>query len=279
MKHKIPFRLLLSLLYIFCTIQLFSLEYGILAKSENSQTITKIFVIAERCSGSHFINSLILENFQVCDAPLGHKHFPPWYDLPGHFYQGNSQYYTFEGTEDFLFIIVFCNPYDWLRSFHLSPWHAHPSLCDVSFSKFIRLPWQLNPSNPIVKEQRTLNSLVDLNPANSLPFENVLHLRTAKIKNMLQIIHYAPHVYYINHETAYNYPQEVLKEIQNLFPITAKPIYKPINTYKGYGFDEYQPKQYDPISRRNLDYINAHLDWEIEEKIGYHLIADPSKID
>lgn len=278
---KIPcgFRLILVLFSLFFSTQLFSLQYGIYAKSENSKQIKKLFVISERCSGSNYINCLVLQNFEVKDERLGQKHFPPWYDLPEMMYRGNSQYYTFAGTEDFLFIIIFRNPYDWVRSIHQKPFHAHSSLVDVPFSKFIRTPWKLSPHNKTAQEQHTLNHLVDRNPVTGSPFDNVLKLRTAKIKNMLQILDRAPNVYYINYETVRDHPQEVLQEIKSLFRIAAKPSYVPVTKYKGKeNKEEFKPKVYKSISQKDLDYINSQLDPLIEAQIGYSLIGDVTQM-
>jgi hypothetical protein len=279
---KIPFafRLILVLFSLFFSTQLFSLQYGICAKSENSKQITKLFVISERCSGSNYINNLVLKNFEVQDERLGQKHFPPWYDLPEMMYRGNSQYYTFAGTEDFLFIIIFRNPYDWVRSIHQKPFHAHSSLVNVSFSKFIRTPWKLSSYDKTAQKQQRLNHLVDRNPLNGSHFDNVLKLRTAKIKNMLQILDRAPNVYYINYEIVRDHPQEVLQEIKSLFRIAAKPSYTPVTTYKGReNKGEYKPKVYKPLSQKDLNYINSQLDPSIEAQIGYSLIGDATQID
>lgn len=248
------------------------LEYGLFSKKEGSKKITKLFVISERCSGSNYINSLILSNLQLTEEKIGQKHFPPWYDLPPIFYKGNSQYYTFEGTEEFLFVIIFRNAYDWVRSLCLQPFHADSSLVRIEFSEFIRKPWKLSQNDKTVIKQSLLNPLVDLNPENGLPFKNALELRNAKISNMLKIMNRAPNVYYLQYEMVRDYPKEVINEIKSLFDIDERPVFQTVDTYKGKGQKSYKPKKYAPISSKDLQWINSFLDPELEEQIGYQLI-------
>ena len=271
---------LFFLLSLLISTHLLSLEYGISANAENSVPITKFFVISERCSGSNYINSLMSKNFQICDQPIGHKHFPPWYDLPPEHFSGNPQYYTFNDVEEFLFIVIFRNPYDWVRSFHQNPWHADRSLWKIPFSKFIREPWKINVRDPVMNEQRKFSSWVDLNPDNGLPFENVFALRTAKIKNMLRIKEKAPNVYFVNYETVRDHPIEVLEEIKSLFALTLNPYYEPVIYRKGVEvLGEYKPKTYGSISLEDLIFINSQLDVSVEEEIGYRLVCDPQLIE
>lgn len=250
-----------------------ALEYGIFAVCENSKPITKVWVIGERCSGTNYLTALLLRNFEVKENGLGHKHFPPWYVLPQEHYKGNQQYYTFEGTEDFLFVVIFRNPYDWVRSFHKKPWHADHSLTHASFKDFIRLPWKIKVGDWREEQQISWNERVDADPFTGNLFANVFGLRKAKIETMLQIADRAPNVYYINYEIVRDYPQEVLQEIATHFAVVAKPEYTPIDTYKGKR-SSYHPKNYDPFSEEDLAFINSQLDEILENRIGYQIIRD-----
>lgn len=257
-----------------------SLEYGISANHRHSVPITKLFVISERCSGSNYINSLLLQNFPLKEEHLGHKHFPPWYQWPIEKYFGNPQYYTFEGTEDFLFIVIFRNPYDWVRSFHMSPWHAHPSLRKIPFAQFIRSPWLIDPQDKTMVRQQSLHPGLDLNPFDELPFQNVFALRTEKIKTMLTIKERAANVYFINYEVVRDHPQEVLREIGDLFLLQKNAEYSPVIYKKGKPAEgEYKATQYPFLSVEDLLYINAQLNPEVEEAIGYPLLFDPFWIE
>jgi hypothetical protein len=270
--------LFISIILCF-TFPLNSLEYGFFLKSENAHPITKLFVISERCSGSNFINSLILQNFEIKEEHLGHKHFPPWYDLPLEHYSADPRYYTFSDTEEFLFVVIFRNPYDWIRSLFRTPWHADPTLCNIPFSQFIRTIWKLDSNDDTILK-RHLYPLLDLNPIDKLPFKNSFELRTAKIKNMLQIKDRAPNVYFINYEIVCRYPQEVLEELNNNFKLVKKTTYDAVTYIKGDPrLGEYKPRKYNQLSLEDLDYINSQLNEQIENEIGYKLIYNPHELD
>lgn len=249
-----------------------SLEYGLFANTKNSEPITKLYVIGERCSGTNYINALLKKNFDLDTTSFGSpsdKHFPPWYELPIEYYSGDPRYYTFEGVDDCLFIVIFRNPYDWVRSFYLTPHQADRSLLRISFSNFIRMPWKF-AIEPIIEKEYSFNPYFDRNPIDGSLFENVLKLRTAKIKTMLRIQEKAPNIYYLNYEIARDHSQEVLAEIANLFNLKPSGPYEPIIYRK----DEqkqglYKKKKYRPISSIDLAYINSQLDPEVENIINY----------
>lgn len=250
---------------------LFALDYGIFAKNDNIENISKFFVIGERCSGTNYLDCLILNNTSLKNSPLGHKHFPPWYNLGQENYQGDPRYYHFEGTENHLFIVIFRNPYDWLRSFHLKPWHSKKYLKNLRFSKFIRSTWEVEMDKFLIDEM-PINPYLDLT-ANGTPFENVIALRIAKIENMLEIKNRASNVIYVNYETIRDYPEEFLNEISTLYSIQLKTPFSPIDKYKTTK-NEYKPKKYAPISTDDMEYINSHLNEKLENEIGYEIRCD-----
>ena len=275
---KVVLSIAVMIVSLLMTSQAHSQQYGILHKSENSKPIKKFFVIGERCSGTTYMKTLILNNFEISAFPIGHKHFPPWYELSRENYLGNSQYYTFENTEDFLFVVIFRNAYDWVRSFNRTPWHAHASFENIPLSEFIRKPWIISENrDAYLEKQYQLNRFVDLDPLTGKVFANVFALRTAKIKTMLQIADRAPNVYYINYEIVRDHPQKVLGEISKLFPVKAKPVYTPVSKYKKTN-QEYKPKVYTPLTIEDLSYINSKLDKNLEKSIGYKLISNPEEL-
>jgi hypothetical protein len=115
------------------------------------------------------------------------------------------------------------------------------------------------------------NPLIDLNPENGLPFDNIFKLRTAKIKAMLKIKKRAPNVYYINYEILRDHTEEVLNEIAMLYHLQLNNPFSPVETYKGNGKKDYKPKEYLDISEADLAYINSQLDEKLERQIGYQL--------
>lgn len=264
-------KLFLAVSLMLLSQSLTSLEYGLFAKKEGSQPITKFSIHGERCSGTNYIQALITNNIDIKKEEFSHKHTGPWYDLPIEHWLGDPKHYTFEGTEDQLCIIIFRNPYDWARSFNKNPWMAAGKLFKLPFSKFIRSEWEVNlVDNKNVINLYALNHLVDRNPIDGSAFKNIFELRTDKIRNMLMIKDRAKNAYYINYEIARDYPQKVIEEIGAIFSLNIQPLFRPVNNYKG-GNTPYQEKIYEPISNEDLLYINSQLDGELENQIGYQL--------
>lgn len=253
--------LLLLLLFPF---YIYTVEYGLFAKRQGNPP-KRLAILAERCSGSNYVEGLILSNFEnLAPDHSIHKHFPPWN-------------WKARKTDSTLFVVIFRNPYDWLRSLHRIPHHADRSLWHIPFSRFIRSQWVLKVHDPITMQLG--DPLVDRNPGTGQPFNNVMELRTEKIKAMLRIRKSVKNIYGVNYETARDHPKEVLQEIQKIYSLKATPIFHPIVHYKAYEVSQiYTPRKYDPISMRDLTHINAHLNKRVERKIGYRLIFDPTNI-
>jgi len=257
-------------------------EYALFAKRETSSPIKYLCIFGERCSGTNYTQSLLLENlifdsseYKNIHKPVsnyGHKHFPPWFELPLKEYQGPRRYYSLEDNEETLFVVIFRDPYDWVRSFKKKPHHGLRELRSLPFSQFIRTPWQLNPNNGLVKSESNLNPLMDKDPFTGENFSNVLHLRSAKIRTMLLVKDKVHNAYYINYETVRDHPKEVLKEIEDIFGLASTTEFNPIIHTKGREKKAiYKPKEYPPINLNDLLFINDQLDEELERSIGYEL--------
>jgi hypothetical protein len=274
-------KILLFIGLLLASPSLTALPYAISVKKQGKEPIRKLVVLAERCSGSNYIESLILSNLELTSAPFCHKHFPPWYELPISQYRGDPQHYHFANTADHLFVVIFRNPYDWVRSLYQTPHHGLASLQRVDFNRFIRSIWIHNPIDPLMNSLRASHPLIDRDPIDGSLFKNVLKLRTAKIKNMLKIRQRAKNVYFINYEVARDYPQEVLEEIRETFRISPKPSYfTPVVYYKGKkNLGRFVKKEYTPITPQDLSYINSQLDDYWESIIGYPLIRDPKALN
>lgn len=256
--------------FIFAIAPLFSLDYGVRAKHVGDVPVTHYTIFSERCSGSNYLNKLVLNNLAIEKHDVGHKHFPPWFELPQFMWHGDDKCYTYEGLEHVLVLFIVRNPYDWSQSFHRRPWHAHPTIKNLSYDHFIRKAWKLNPKDRVIKLMLEHNPFVDKDPMTFLDFPNIFKLRTAKIQNMMMIEDRVCHFYMINYETVRDHPEEVLQEIAELFNVKQKPIYTPIDDYKGDPKQgTYQPVNYPPISKKNLKYIKSQLNRNLEALIGY----------
>ena len=266
-----------SLLLILCSISICAYsEMAIFAKKESTTPITRFFIFSERNSGSNYIKSLIKENtyLKINATDYGHKHFLPWLNLPSIIYSGPSQYYNFQDNEDCLFIMIFRNPYNWVRSMHKTPWHADSSLKKISFSDFIRKQWKLKDqvTDAFIQKLMVFNPFLEKDPKDGSYFANVLKLREAKIENMLLLKDRVKNIYYINYETVRDHPIKVLKEISKIFNINLTKKFHPITSKKGENQKPYVPSVYSPLSIEDLTFINEQLDPQLEKNIGYELL-------
>jgi len=202
--------------FVVLVVRVLSLEYGLDVKHEGITPIARVQFFAERCSGSNYVEALLLQNTHLYqDLAYGWKHFPVWVG----FSEGTSDFHTLAHSENCLFVVVFRDPYDWLRSFHLQPHHSAGSLRKLNFSKFIRASWVMDPKDPCALAERAKYPLTDKDPLTGKDFKNPMKLRTAKIQTMLRMKDKVHHIYYIHYEVARRYPKQMLEEIAKIFSL------------------------------------------------------------
>ena len=106
-----------------------------------------INLFGERCSGTNYLFHLVQKNFEnvnINTHRFGWKHWFPGTAGPGaevgkHAIQPCMQ--LEESTDNDIFLVVFRDPYDWIRSMSKEPHHAHDHFY-LPFSKFIRREWK-----------------------------------------------------------------------------------------------------------------------------------------
>ncbi len=264
------------LILFFSCSTLLGLEFGTYAQRKSSEPVKRLHIFSERCSGSFFIENLLKGNLPLLPSGYGHKHFPPWFDLPMEEFKGPEHFYTYAGSDEVLFVVVFRNPYDWLKSMSQTPHHAAKHLVHRPFGEFVREPWVLRDTSPVVIAQREWNPYLDCNPKNKQPFKDVIKLRTAKIRNMLKIKDRVKNIYYANYEKVRDNPEGFIREIADIFGLTPNPTYAPVIFYKG---DKkqgvYKQKKFFPIAFDDVIYINNRLSREVEKSIGYSIVYNP----
>ncbi len=249
-------------------------EYCLDASSDENTTIQYIKVMSERCSGSYYTVALIDENFDGLTRlgdEYGIKHFYPWFGYESKYY-GPQEDYTFEGSENVLFVILFRDPYDWLRSLKRTTFLGPEELQICDFSQFIRGKWGINTSYDQVREWQKIHPLIELNPMTGGLFKNVMEMRSAKIRNLLQVPSKVRNYYIINYEKVRDCPEEVVQEMESIFHLTRKSKFTPIFKIRGIPeADDYVLRQYPEISYEDYLYINNYLETELERSIGYEL--------
>lgn len=260
-------------LAIFCASYLHSEEitYGIGGKKEGAVPITHVQFFGERNSGTNYLETLILRNFSFPSPhfAFGWKHFPIWFNKHWmkHVLPTFKKNPFLKESEHVLFIFIFRDPYDWLQSFNEKTYYASDKFKKTvhkDFSLFIREPWE--PESRMYR--------IETNPDDGSLFKNVIHLRTARAKNMLTIGDSVENAYFIRYEVIRDHPEEVIQEIASFFGIERSGPFEPVlEQFKASHTtgELFQIKEYPPISKRDLAYINKNLDPELESFLGYTL--------
>lgn len=225
--------------------------------------IRRIQIKGERCSGTSFLEALIRSNIAEVrlSSDFGWKHFFIRNEIVN--------------VDDCLFIVIYRDPFDWLRSIHRTPFHTAPSLRNISFSEFIRKEWhcvwnedaKIAPDDPRYGQEMMFER--DLNTGNR--FKNVLKLRTAKLLDFEAIRDKAPHAYYIRYEDLAAAPEKFVQELSDNHELKRAPDFHPVMSYRGQGTETYKPKRYRKISNADQAFIRSNLLLDLERRIGYPL--------
>ena len=234
----------------------------------NSQ-IKRIQIFGERCSGTSFLNHLVAENLKsvrLC-KDFGWKHG---------FHEAGV-----EVARDCLFIVIYRNPFDWLRSLHRRPHHVGPTLKKRSFSEFIRTEWWCiwdeDASKTPADELYGAEMMAERNPETGERFADVIDLRTAKIRDWESLRDKVAHSVYVRYEDLAASPSQFIDSLTRRFGLPKPPTFTPIERKRGKR-GQYHPKVYKRIRASDLRHIVGRLDAELESSIGYDvatLAADP----
>lgn len=131
-------------------------------------SIKKFTILGERCSGTNFLESVILEHFKTISVTweYGWKH---WFDY-------NSPYL---GSEDTLFIGIIRDPIQWLNSLYKTPHHIPNTLNTPE--KFLKNEFYSTHNHS--QEE----NLLDRDP-NGLRFKNIIGMRNCKLKYLSKVM-------------------------------------------------------------------------------------------
>lgn len=219
--------------------------------------IERVQVYGQRCSGTNALIRSIDANFPELrfTEEFGFKH---WL-VPG----------TRDFPEDVMVVVIAREVGEWLRSLHRNPWHAKPDMKRLSFSDFIRAPWEsvwdedfwgVTPSSPQygtpIREERC--------PVTGAAFENAAAMRTAKLSNWVQAGHRAGAKAFVPHGDLVVDPGRVLDAIAAAAGLPTSREWKMLHTYKGEGQKAFVPKAYEPLSRADRQFVDEHLDPDLE---------------
>ncbi|MFT5112668.1 MAG: hypothetical protein ACI8P9_001995 [Parasphingorhabdus sp.] len=247
------------------------LRYNTIFLFQDLHMVSYIQLFGERCSGTNFVLSLVTQNFKhvAITTEFGGKH---WF-LKDHFPRCRANQTTDaecirslqENSSDTLFLCVFRNPFDWLRSLHERPYHAS-NHGGISITQFIRKPWlsfERYPANRHWPQRDDGFWFIE-------EALNILRLRSMKIEHLLNLRDRVENFYLINYETLLA-DNEYLTSIANDFEIELNnPTITGEKRYLGrVAGTEFSPTSYPKFPDHDIEYIFQELDWELEQAIGY----------
>lgn len=213
-------------------------------------TIQSFNIKGERCSGTNYLQKLVEINF---DLPYmnrtGWKHG---------FY--NANIIQRNDLDAALTLVIFRNPFDWVRSLYLRPHHFEGNINSTwqkdlqpTFSEFIRREVRQDPP--------------DVHPLYLDRAKNIFELRKWKTQHFLSLEKVLKHVYYVKYEDLAKTPERIMEEINNKW-LKKTYTFKDWQFYKYHDY-KYVPRTYFDISDEDYKFIVDNIDWELESKVGY----------
>jgi len=251
-----------------------------------NESVKRLKVCGERCSGTNFVMYLLHKNFPTL-APtaireFGHKHYLWWFDIPISKNTLNKLRYTQEdvsliNSQDCLFVVVVRDSYDWLRSFYLKPYDVHKTRCTRGFYQFLKRKWKLTRHYRPGSGQH--DEVDNQNPWTGKPFANVLELRKYKIVNYLRLGTLVDNFLLVRYEDVRDNPQAFIDFVARFYNLAKAESFDPVDIVIDTSIPPTQARSgpsepfvrnpYFPFSQRELKFINQHTDWPTENLIGY----------
>lgn len=227
-------------------------------------------LFGERCSGTNFVASLIHKNLSGIELTkdFGGRH---WFIKNHHPRCRENQSTDYQcrrslhDSSDTLFICLFRNPYDWIRSIHARPYHAG-NHWGLSLTEFLRKPWlsfETSRVNPDWPERGDGYWFIE-------EAKNILRLRNEKVTHLLNLQGVVENVCYVNYEIIRDH-NHLLQKIASQYRIKLKHsnIVAEQRYFGGPRDTEFSKPKYQPISNGDLKFLRSELNWETEGRICY----------
>lgn len=226
--------------------------------------IRAIQVYGQRCSGTNaFIRSV--------EANFGRDAFTEAYGFKHWFVPEQVLF-----PRDVLVLAIARDPFDWVRSLHRQPWHAHPDIKALGFSDFIRAQWHsywdtefwgVETDHPVLGREM----LHERCPQTGDRFANALAKRTAKLRHWSSLGDRAHHVALLNYATFVRDPQAVITAIADTTGMACADPFVSLDSYKGQGHRPFVPTTYPKIVDDDVTHICEWLDPSVEARFGFTL--------
>lgn len=221
----------------------------------------RLQLFGERCSGTNYLHRLIDRN--IPDLPVvfdfGFKHAPPQQLHRPH--------------DDCLFCVIYRDPFDWIRSLYMHPWHVAPEVRQKPFGDFIRSPWHcvwdLDANVPPGSPNFGAEMLHERHPDTGQRYANPLRLRSDRLRRWQDLEQRVARFWWVQYESLLRYPQLLIRDLAACAGRRAA-AFQQVTTYKGLPSSPvYRPQRYPPLDPADQAFIVHQLDWEVETKVGY----------
>ena len=245
-------------------------ETGFYAHRAHDVPLEHFQVLGERGSGTNFVRKLISKNLALARTEgLGWKHAAP---------------HSVAIPRSTLVVCVFRDARAWSLSMHKRPWAGHPRLQALSFSDFIRAPWEGIVDRPadfeeIHPEMQVQDCVLqfDRHPITGLPYENLFALRTGKMEPLIGMTNRDCNVVLVRFETIMADPALFLANMRtafNLAPhsrvkdgVVRLPSRRMGNNFNNTMNDRPQTPVSVPDS--DIDYLRNTVHQPLESLLGY----------
>lgn len=223
-------------------------------------------MLGERNSGTNYVRATLKRNLGLTATDLlGWKHgFPHMLAVPTRM----------------LVVAVVRDPFDWSRSMHAKPWHAPKAMQRLTYSDFIRAPWQSVVDRHdyfgLEKGDARIGAPLqhDRHPLTGAAFDNIFEMRNAKVAALLGIANRGCHFAMLRFETVRDDPEGVLAEMAVAFGLEQPDTIRPLHRRLGARFVARvndRPSPPAEIGATDRRFILRTLDRRQESRLGFEL--------
>lgn len=234
-------------------------------------TLKKFYIYGERCSGTNFLQKLVLENI----SDVSEARFFPW------------QKHAFVNPpfvrDDEFAIVITRNANDWFRSFQRTPHQVAPSIAGLKLPEFLRAEWRCVFNGRILAQktrdldlQPDQELLLERHPVDGSPIRNVIELRNLKLRSQLKVRALYKHHIYVRYEDLLKNNEGFINQLSEEFGLRRKSseIIQITDDVSGKtrAFDrsgESAIPERETYSQMDKAFILSKLDLNVEAEYGY----------
>lgn len=238
---------------------------GLHVSRRNGPPPARFQVLGERSTGTNLVKRLVARNTGLHPTEaLGWKH-------------GLAQAVAIPA--DLAAICMMRNAADWALSMHRRPWHAVASMQALTFSEFIRAPWQSHVDRVQYFRAAPEGAIrgqplqQDRDPITGGAFENIFALRRAKQAGLLSYLGRGCTVAILRLETVQAGQEETIGRLRAALGVAddGAPV-RPVKRRLGSKFVPSvspRPATPDRIGAADMAFIADQIDHAFEARLGY----------